>query len=185
VPVLGIQNFDRMMRRVELMEKACREETREEAMAAAGDVLADALVGATPVGKRAHKTYKRTGEYRPAGTARSSVINVPARSKKYGVSRRLIGYSKSAYYMLWVIKGHKMVTGGERGKPGSGRLKRRASAKTNTHSQGGKGKVVGHVQGRDFMSRIFKANIGRAMDVAKEVIRRAARGETTSKRGAA
>jgi hypothetical protein len=168
MPVLGIQNFDRMMKHVEMMEKACGEKTRDEALAAAGDVLADALVAATPTGSQAHKSK---GGRRPPGNARQSVINVPARSKAYGVSRRLIGYSKQAYYMLWVQKGHRIVVGG--------RLSRKAHKNAlggRTHSQGGKGGDRGFVSGRHFMERVFKANIKRAMETAKEVIRRAARG---------
>jgi hypothetical protein len=172
--VMGIQNFDRLTKRIELMEKACGQKTLDKAMEAAGDVLADALAGGTPVGPQSHKTSK--GRTRPSGNARSSVINVPAKSKTYGITRRLIGYSKDAFYMLWVLKGHQMVAGG--------RVKRRASAATNTHSQGGKGKVVGWIQGRNFMHGIFKANIKNAMEAARVVIRKAARGQQSTGRAA-
>ncbi len=172
--VMGIQNFDRLLKRVELMEKACGQKTLDKAMEAAGDVLADALASGTPIGPQSHKTRK--GSMRPAGNARNSVINVPAKSKTYGVTRRLVGYSKAAFYMLWVLKGHQMVVGG--------RLKRGASAKTNTHSQGGKGKSVGWIQGRDYMHRVFRANIKAAMEAAKEVIRRAAKGQQSNSRAA-
>lgn len=179
MPVLGIQNFDRMMKRVELMEQACREKTREEALAAAGDVLADALAAATPVGSRSHRSKR--GRRFP-GNARSSVINVPAKSKAYGISRRLIGYSKDAFYMIFVEKGHRIAAGG--------RLKRHAYRNElggRTHSQGGRGKDAGMVEGRHFMNKVFKANIKTAMEAAKEVIRRAARGESRAgkKEGAA
>jgi hypothetical protein len=170
---LGIQNLDAITKKIEMMEKACQPAVLEKAMEAAGDVLADALAAGTPIGPQSHKTYKRKGERRSAGNARDSVIVVPAKSKQYGVTRTLIGYSKRAYYMLWVIKGHNIVTGGTRGKPGTGRLKRSASG--NTHSQSGQGKIVGRVPGHDFMSGIFKSNIKKAMEAARDVIRKAAR----------
>jgi hypothetical protein len=170
--VLGIKNLDAITKRIELMSKACQPAVLDKALEAAGDVLADALAAGTPVGNQSHRPGKAKG--RQPGNARDSVINVSARSKQYGLTRRLIGYSKKAYYMLWVIKGHQIVAGGTRGKIGSGRLARKASTATNTHSQGGKGRVVGHVPGRDFMSGIFKANIKRAMEAAREVIRKAA-----------
>ncbi len=167
--VMGIRNIDAFTRQVYLMEKACGEKVLQEAMEAAGKVLERALVAATPIGTQAHRTYKRKGEYRPAGTARVSVINVPARSKKYGIARRLIGYSRDAYYMFWVLTGHDMVTGG--------RKARRASAVTGRHSQGGKGVVVGHVAGRDIMTPVFRSNIKTALNAAIEVLRSAATGK--------
>jgi hypothetical protein len=160
--VLGIKNIDAITKRIELMDKACQPEVLDRAMEVAGGVLADALRAGTPIGGQAHRPGKAKG--RMPGNARDSVINVSAKSKQYGVTRRLIGYSKKAYYMLWVVKGHNIVTGGT--------LKRRASG--NTHSQGGKGQVVGRVPGRNFMTGIFKSNIKRAMEAAREVIRKAA-----------
>ena len=167
--VIGIKNLDAITKRIELMDKACQPEVLDKAMEAAGDILADALAAGTPVSKYAHKTGKRKGEYRMPGNARSSIINIPARSKTYGRTRRLIGYSDDAYYMLWVIKGHKMVT--------RGRLTRhehRNDLGGKTHGQRGRGEFNGMVPPHDFMTPIFKSNIKRAMEAAKEVIRKAA-----------
>jgi hypothetical protein len=172
--VMGIQNFDKMTKRVELMSKACSGSVVDKAMEAAGDVLADALAAGTPIGSQSHKRSK--GGMRSGGNARNSVINVSAKSKTYGVTRRLVGYSKEAFYMLWVLKGHQMVAGGRR--------KRGAAVATNTHSQGGKGQVVGWIQGRNFMHSIFRANIKHAMAAAKDVFRRAARGQLSTGRRA-
>jgi len=139
MPVLGIQNFDRWTKRVEAMGKAAGEKVRDQALEAAGEVLLRALESATPVRQTKQVKGPRAKHWHPPGTARRSVINVPARMKQYGVSRRLIGYSKNAYYMLFVE------------------------------------------QHRGFMKSVFKSNIGRAMEVAKEVIRKAARGESAGK----
>lgn len=142
--VLGIQNFDRMMKRVEAMQNACREETRSKALEAAGEVLKRALEAATPIG---------TGNKRhAAGNAARNVINVRARQRQYGVTRQLIGYSKAAFYMLFREKGFTAY--GRAGKKGGG---------------------SGHrIEGHKMMRGVFSSNIGRAMQAAHEVIRKAA-----------
>lgn len=171
--VLGIQNIDAFTKRISMYSNACSPEVMDEALATAGDVLADALSAATPSGESKHKDAK--GKYRNPGNARASVINVPARSKLPGVARRLIGYSKQAYYMLWVIKGHQIVVGGP--------LKRKAHRNKKggmTHSQSGKGVVVGNTTPHDFMSGVFKSNIRRAMEAAEEVVRKAAQTGTAA-----
>ena len=164
--VLGIQGFDKMLARVELYERACRKDIRDKAMEAAGEALKEALIAATPIGTQAHRDENGT-VLRSPGNARKSVINYAAKMRTYGVTRRLIGYSKDAYYMLWVEKGHKLVRGGRLQRKG---YKNQYGGKT--HSQGGRGKVVGTVSGRKFMEAVFKANIGRAMERAEEVIRK-------------
>ena len=164
MPAIGIQNLDKWKKRVEDMQKACREEVQCEALAAAGDVLADALASATPVGKRSHKAK---GGDRYPGNARNSIINVNAKSKKYGVFRRLIGYSKRAFYMLWVESGHDSVRGGKKARKGKW-----APGAGGAHSQAGQGRVVGHVQAREFMHRVFQANIGRAKDAYIDSLKR-------------
>lgn len=169
--VLGIQNFDAMTRRVYLMSKACSAKVLDEALAAAGDVLADALVAATPVGTQSHKA--KGGKRRYPGTARASVINVPAKSKSYGITRRLIGCSKSAFYMLWVEKGHQIAPPGKR----IARKEHTNKLGGRTHAQGG-GQATGMVAGKHFMNRVFRSNIKRAMAVAKQVIRNAVQSQS-------
>lgn len=178
--VLGIQNFDRMLKRVSMMERACSDKVRDQAMAAAGEVLRRALEAATmPRTTGLVKGPRRKSAWHPAGTAKRSVINVPAKSKEYGVTRRLVGYSKDAFYMLFVEKGHKIVSGG--------RLARKSYKNESggrTHSQSGKGRVVGQAAGKHFMRKVFAANIGKAMKAAREVIRAAMRANDSGSKAA-
>jgi hypothetical protein len=161
MPILGIQNLDQITGRLEKMRTACSIEQRDKAMEAAGAVLHDALITATPTarapgwGRKAHSP----------GLARRSVLNVSARPKEYGVTRRLIGYSKEAFYMLWVEMGHRIVSGGGLSRASGGSSHRRGS---------GGGNVVGQFQGRHFMKRVFDSNIGRAMDAARAYVKKQA-----------
>jgi hypothetical protein len=160
MPSMGIQNFDRWTNRVRGLQKSCQEDTQAKALEAAGDVLKRVLEAATPISQSPRDKHR--------GLAQQSVINVPARQKQYGTTRRLIGYSKKAFYMLFVVKGHRIVTGGRRARKGG-----KGEFFGEMHGQAGKGRVVGAVGGRDFVSGVWSANIERAKQAYREVIKRA------------
>lgn len=151
--VTGIQNIDGWVNRINKLQEACREETRQKALAAAGEVLREALENATPVGAGTAQ--------RESGNAKQNVINVPARPKQYGVARQLVGYAKQAWYMFYREFGFISV----------GSMRRTTEARAAKAT----GRVAWtKIPAKPIMRPVFAGAIAQAMDAAREVIRKAA-----------
>jgi len=85
--VVGIRNFDRLEKRLLKLKDGLSGKILDDAMDAAAQHLRQAIQSATPI---------RTGRARA-----SVIVYASTRQRKFGEVRKLVGYSKDAFYMFF------------------------------------------------------------------------------------
>jgi hypothetical protein len=173
--VVGIKNFDQIEKKLKKLGAEMGKEALADAMEAAGDVYRRALEAATPTGpiqhgKWAHKTHAK-GQV---------IVYTPTRLRSLTEMRRLIGWTKDAFYMFFVDQGwrwHSARRVNVRGVKGgfARRLRRKGTdsgyySKT-THGQSGVSWGGKFVKARKILKDVFESSSSAAGEAAMKVLK--------------
>lgn len=160
--VVGIQNLDQIERKLKKLAQSMGTVALAEAMEAAGEVYRQAIIRATPTGPEKRGKWKRKGHAK-----NEVIIYEPIQKRSLTEMRRLIGWSKDAFYMFFVDKGWRWSRK---------RIKRsgtdRAYYSRYTHKQGGVAWGGKTGRARHILASVFSSMSGKAGEAALNVMRK-------------